>query len=253
MPVGQLSKPPSTTWYLPTTVNAPSPRRHVYGNASGKWKPPEFIIIDKSCWECQSFPWSNLYVLRWPREAGDRELVTYLNTEISNQLRGFVENTGGIPLFYDYSKGKTGICAGQACYTGPNWREQFYKTRHEVFDRITLGLMTEDEIPVTMQKKWAATSKIPGGWVVFRAQLLKVRTPPQSPLASAVQSTVLRSVPEAPQIEDIPVMTTNTTDLEDTTASAYPFLGHLMPSHTWRDIAEVSSKSTSRLHIRNLY
>ena len=28
--------------------------------------------------------------------AGDRELVTYLNTEISNQLRGFVENTGGI-------------------------------------------------------------------------------------------------------------------------------------------------------------
>jgi hypothetical protein len=27
--------------------------------------------------------------------------------------------------------------------------------------------MTEDEIPVTMQKKWAATSKIPGGWVVF--------------------------------------------------------------------------------------
>ncbi|KAH8760963.1 hypothetical protein F5882DRAFT_523095 [Hyaloscypha sp. PMI_1271] len=156
------------------------------------------------------------------------------------------------------------IYAGQACYTGPNWREQFYKTRHEVFDRITLGLMTEDEIPVTMQKKWAATSKIPGGWVVFafcygcrdtfsspaqhrnphrrrRAPLLKVRTPPQSPLASAVQSTVLRSVQEAPQIEDIPIMTTNTTDLEDTTASAYPFLGHLMPSHTWRDIAEVST------------
>jgi hypothetical protein len=36
-----------------------------------------------------------------------------------------------------------------------------------MFDRITLGLMAEDEIPVTMQKKWAATSKIPGGWVVF--------------------------------------------------------------------------------------
>jgi hypothetical protein len=35
--------------------------------------------------------------------------------------------------------------------------------------------MTEDEIPVTMQKKWAATSKISGGWVVFVKRMEKYK------------------------------------------------------------------------------